>query len=130
MIKTIVCTDGAPRAMGTYSQAVKVGQTVYISGQYPVAPGTSELIAGDIEAQIRQVFDNLAAVAAGAGGGLADLVKVTLYLTDLDHFPLVNRIMGEYLAEPYPARNVIGAAALPKAASVGADAIMVLEGQA
>lgn len=127
MTKITIRTDAAPSAMGTYSQAIKVDQTVYISGQYPVAPGTSELIDGDIEAQIRRVFDNLAGVAAGAGGGLADLVKVTLYLTDLGHFPLVNQIMSEYFDEPYPARNLIGAAALPKGAAIGADAIMVLD---
>lgn len=126
MTKTIIQTDQAPQAIGTYSQAVKVGNTVYLSGQIPLVPGTMELEAGSMEAQIRRVFDNLAAVAAAAGGSLADLVKLNIYLTDLGHFPLVNQVMATYFQAPYPARAAVGVAALPKGAAVEMDGILVL----
>ena len=119
-------TATAPAAIGTYSQAVRAGETVYLSGQIPLDPDTMELVAGGIDAQIRQVFDNLAAVAQAAGGGLGDIVKLTVYLTDLEHFPRVNEIMSQYFQEPYPARAAIGVAALPKAAAVEMDAILVV----
>lgn len=119
-------TAGAPAAIGTYSQAVRAGKTVYLSGQIPLDPETMELVAGGIDAQIRQVFDNLAAVAEAAGGGLGDIVKLTVYLEDLGHFPRVNEIMAQYFREPYPARAAIGVAALPKAAAVEMDAILVV----
>ena len=119
-------TDSAPAAIGTYSQAVRAGGAVYLSGQIPLDPATMELAEGDIGAQIRQVFDNLAAVAAAAGGGLGDVVKLTVYLTDLGHFPRVNEIMAQYFREPYPARAAVGVAALPKAAAVEMDAILVV----
>jgi reactive intermediate/imine deaminase len=126
MKKSTISTDRAPQAIGTYSQAVKVGDTLYLSGQIPLVPETMELVEGDMEAQIRRVFDNLDAVAAAAGGGLSDLVKLNVFLTDLSHFPLVNQVMAEYFAEPYPARAAIGVAALPKGAAVEMDAVMVL----
>ncbi len=126
MTKIIIQTDQAPQAIGTYSQAVKVGNTVYLSGQIPLVPGTMALEAGDMEAQIRRVFDNLAAVAAVAGGSLADMVKLNIYLTDLGHFPLVNQVMATYFQAPYPARAAVGVAALPKGAAVEMDGILVL----
>ena len=119
-------TDSAPAAIGTYSQAVRAGGAVYLSGQIPLDPETMELAVGDIDAQICQVFDNLSAVAEAAGGGLGDIVKLTVYLTDLGHFPRVNEIMAQYFREPYPARAAIGVAALPKAAAVEMDAILVV----
>ena len=125
MEKERVHSEAAPAAIGTYSQAVRVGQTVYLSGQIPLNPLTMELVDGDIEAQIRQVFDNLAAVADAAGGGLSDVVKLTVYLTDLGDFQRVNEIMSLYFEEPYPARAVVGVVALPKAAAVEMDAILV-----
>ena len=125
MAKQPVHTDRAPAAIGTYSQAVRTGETVYLSGQIPLDPATQELVDGGIDAQIRQVFENLAAVAEAAGGGLADVVKLTVYLTDLGDFPRVNEIMSQYFDEPYPARAAIGVVALPKAASVEMDAILV-----
>lgn len=118
-------TDSAPAAIGTYSQAIRAGDTVYLSGQIPLVPETMELVSGGAERQIRQVFDNLAAVAEAAGGTLADVVKLTVYLTDLGDFPTVNEIMAEYFTEPYPARVAIGVAQLPKGASVEMDAIVV-----
>jgi len=126
MTKTIIRTDRAPQAIGTYSQAVKVGNTVYLSGQIPLVPETMEMVTGDMEAQIRRVFDNLAAVATAAGGSLADLVKLNVYLTDLGHFPLVNQIMAAYFTEPYPARAAVGVAALPRGAAVEMEGILVL----
>jgi reactive intermediate/imine deaminase len=122
----VVHTDLAPRAIGTYSQAVQVGDTVYLSGQIPLVPETMELVEGNIEMQIRRVFDNLVAVASAAGGGLGDVVKLNIFLTDLGHFPLVNQVMADYFQEPYPARAVVGVAALPKGAAVEMDAILVL----
>ncbi|RKT45163.1 RidA family protein [Thiocapsa rosea] len=126
MAKSIVKTDQAPEAIGTYSQAVRVGNTVYLSGQIPLVPETMELVSGDIEAEIRRVFDNLRAVAHAANGSLADVVKLNVFLTDLAHFPSVNQVMAGYFEEPYPARAAIGVAALPKGARVEMDAIMVL----
>jgi reactive intermediate/imine deaminase len=126
MTKTIIQTERAPQAIGTYSQAVKVGNTVYLSGQIPLVPKTMELVTGDMEAQIRRVFDNLAAVAAAAGGSLGDMVKLNVYLTDLGHFPLVNQIMASYFQAPYPARAAVGVAALPKGAAVEMDGILAL----
>ncbi|MCO5760792.1 MAG: RidA family protein [Gammaproteobacteria bacterium] len=126
MTKTIIQTEQAPQAIGTYSQAVKVGKTVYLSGQIPLVPETMELVTGDMEAQIRRVFDNLAAVAAAAGGGLGDMVKLNVYLTDLGHFPLVNQVMASYFQAPYPARAAVGVAALPKGAAVEMDGILAL----
>lgn len=124
--RSIIQTSNAPQAIGTYSQAVKTGNTVYLSGQIPLDPGSMELVDGDIEAQINQVFRNLAAVAEAAGGGLADFAKLNIFLTDLTHFPAVNKIMAQYFSEPYPARAAIGVASLPKGAMVEMDAIMVL----
>lgn len=126
MAKQIIHTEQAPAAIGPYSQAVRVGDTVYLSGQIPLVPGTGELVTGDIQTQTRQVFSNLAAVAEAAGGDLGDLVKLNIFLTDLAHFPLVNEVMAETFAEPYPARAAIGVAALPKGAEIEMDAIMVL----
>ncbi|HSO84853.1 RidA family protein [Thiocapsa sp.] len=126
MPKSIIKTDQAPEAIGTYSQAVRVGSTVYLSGQIPLVPETMELVSGDIEAEIRRVFDNLRAVANAANGSLADVVKLNVFLTDLTHFPSVNQVMAEYFEEPYPARAAIGVAALPKGARVEMDAVMVL----
>jgi reactive intermediate/imine deaminase len=127
MTKEIIQTTKAPKAIGTYSQAVKVDHTVYLSGQIPLVPETMTIIDGDISAQITQVFDNLKAVAEAAGGGLSDIVKLNVFLTDLSNFPIVNEIMGLYFEEPYPARAAIGVAALPKAAGVEMDAIMCLK---
>lgn len=123
--REIIATDKAPQAIGTYSQAVKVGHTVYLSGQIGLVPDTMQLVEGDVEAQIRRVFDNLAAVCAAAGGSLADIVKLNVFLTDLSHFARVNEIMAEYFQTPYPARAAIGVAALPKDAAVEMDAVMV-----
>jgi reactive intermediate/imine deaminase len=125
MSRKIIHTERAPGAIGTYSQAVRVGDTVYLSGQIPLDPATMELVDG-IEAQIRRVFANLDAVAQAAGGSLADAVKLTIFLTDLSHFSLVNHIMADYFQPPYPARAAIGVAALPKGAQVEMDAILVL----
>jgi reactive intermediate/imine deaminase len=127
MTKEIIQTDKAPQAIGTYSQAVKVDHTIYLSGQIPLVPETMTIIEGDIVAQITQVFDNLKAVAEAAGGDLSDIVKLNVYLTDLSNFPIVNEIMGHYFQEPYPARAAVGVAALPKNASVEMDAIMFLK---
>jgi len=126
MTRKTIQTDRAPQAIGTYSQAVRTGNTVYMSGQIPLVPDTMELVGGDMDAQIRRVFDNLAAVAEAAGGSLADVVKLNVYLPDLGHFALVNEIMAEYFREPYPARAAVGVAALPKGAQVEMDAVMEL----
>ncbi len=126
MQREIISTADAPQAIGTYSQAVKVGDTVYLSGQIPLVPETMELIEGDMRAQITRVFDNLTAVAKAAGGSLANISKLNIYLTDLSHFPLVNEIMAEYFSEPYPARAAVGVASLPKGAMVEMDAIMTI----
>jgi len=126
MNKEIISTDKAPQAIGTYSQAVKVGNTVYLSGQIPLVPETMEMVEGDMEAQIRRVFDNLSVVAQAAGGSLADVAKLNVFLTDLGQFALVNQVMAEYFQQPYPARAAIGVAALPKGTDVEMDAIMEL----
>ena len=126
MKKTPISTPNAPKAIGTYSQAVKVGDTVYLSGQIPLVPQTMELESGDMRAQIARVIENLAAVARAAGGSLQDAVKLNIYLSDLTYFPLVNEAMTQYFKEPYPARATIGVAALPKGAAVEMDAVLVL----
>ncbi len=126
MSKEIISTPLAPQAIGTYSQAVKVDDTVYLSGQIPLDPQTMQMVDGDIDLQIRRVFDNLQAVAEAAGGSLNDIVKLNVFLTDLSHFPIVNEIMAEYFQQPYPARAAIGVAALPKSAGVEMDGILVL----
>ncbi len=127
MAKTIIQTDDAPQAIGTYSQAVKVDNTVYISGQIPLDPVSMEGVSGGIEAEITRVFDNLQAVANASGGSLADVVKLNIYLTDLGNFPTVNEIMAQYFQQPYPARAAIGVAALPKAVGVEMDAVLVID---
>jgi len=126
MGKEIIKTDKAPQAIGTYSQAVKTGSTVYLSGQIPLVPETMEMVEGDIRAQITQVFRNLSAVAEAAGGSLQDVTKLNVFLTDLSNFPIVNEVMAEFFNEPYPARAAVGVASLPKLAQVEMDAIVVL----
>lgn len=126
MAREIITTDQAPQAIGTYSQAVKVGTTVYLSGQIPLVPETMTMVEGDVEAQIRRVFDNLAAVARAAGGSLDDVAKLNIFLTDLANFGTVNAVMAEYFQQPYPARAAIGVASLPRDAAVEMDAIMEL----
>jgi len=125
MSKTIIKTDAAPQAIGTYSQAVKVGNTVYLSGQIGLDPASMQMVEG-IEHQIHRVFKNLQAVAQAAGGSMADVVKLNVFLTDLVHFAKVNEIMAQYFEAPYPARAAVGVASLPRAALVEADAVMVL----
>jgi reactive intermediate/imine deaminase len=127
MSRKPISTPEAPGAIGTYSQAVAAGRTVYLSGQIPLDPGSMTLVEGGIEAQIHQVFRNLAAVAQAAGGTLAHAVKVNIYMTDLGQFAKVNEIMAQYFAQPYPARATVGVAALPKGAAVEADAVLVLD---
>ena len=127
MAKTTITTDAAPQAIGTYSQAVRSGDTVYLSGQIPLVPETMEIVEGEIAVHIRQVFENLKAVAEASGGSLADIVKLNVFLTDLTNFPVVNEIMAQYFSEPYPARAAIGVAALPKGVQVEMDAVLVLE---
>ena len=127
MTRTIIKTDKAPQAIGTYSQAVRAGNTVYLSGQIPLDPSSMELVQGGMDVQIRRVFDNLAAVCAAAGGSLNDIAKLNVFLPDLGHFALVNEVMAEYFSEPYPARAAVGVAALPKGAQVEMDAIMELD---
>ncbi len=124
--KSVIHSDRAPAAIGTYSQAIRVGDTVYLSGQIPLDPVSMQLITGDMRAQIERVFDNLAAVCAAAGGSLGDIVKLNIFLVDLGHFALVNEVMAGYFSAPYPARAAVGVAALPRAAQVEMDAIMVL----
>jgi len=127
MAKTIIHTDEAPQAIGTYSQAVKVDNTVYISGQIPLDPANMEVVPGGIDAEITRVFDNLKAVAEAAGGSLGDVVKLNIFLTDLGNFPTVNEIMATYFQQPYPARAAIGVAALPKGVGVEMDAVLVID---
>jgi reactive intermediate/imine deaminase len=127
MKKQAIKTDQAPAAIGTYSQAIKAGATVYLSGQIPLDPETMELVAGDMRTQIERVFRNLQAVAGAAGGSLADIVRLTVYLTDLSHFALVNEVMVTFFSQPFPARAAIGVATLPKGATVEVDAVMVLD---
>jgi len=126
MSRSIIHTERAPKAIGTYSQAVRAGSTVYVSGQIPLDPATGQLVSGDIELEIRRVFDNLAAIASAAGGSLAEVVKLTVFLTDLAHFAKVNEIMATYFREPYPARAAVGVAALPRGARVEMECILVL----
>jgi len=126
MARSIISTDKAPQAIGTYSQAVMIDQTVYLSGQISLVPETMELVEGDMRAQITQVFTNLTAVAEAAGGSLSDVTKLNIYLTDLAHFPLVNEVMSEFFSQPYPARAAVGVAELPKASQVEMDAVLVL----
>ena len=126
MKKQIITTQAAPQAIGTYSQAVKVGNTVYLSGQIPLVPESMQLVSNDARAQITRVFENLSAIAQAAGGTLHDVVKLNVFLTDLAHFPIVNEVMAQYFEKPYPARAAIGVAALPKGAVVEMDAVMVL----
>ncbi|SDU34813.1 RidA family protein [Halopseudomonas salegens] len=125
MNKQVITSDLAPAAIGTYSQAIKVGNTVYLSGQIPLDPATMEVVDG-IEAQICRVFDNLTAVAEAAGGTLQDIVKLNIFLTDLSHFGLVNEVMARYFKQPYPARAAIGVASLPKGVPVEMDGVMVV----
>lgn len=126
MSRTPISTPDAPQAIGTYSQAVRTGSTVYLSGQIPLDPATGELVQGDMESQVRRVFENLKAVAAAAGADFSNMAKLNVYLTDLAHFALVNRVMAEYFSQPYPARAAIGVAALPKGAAVEMDGILEL----
>ena len=126
MKKIIISTDQAPAAIGTYSQAVQVDKTVYISGQIPFVPETMQLIENDIAKEIHQVFNNIRAICRAAGGDLENIVKLSIFLTDLSHFALVNEIMASYFSQPYPARAAIGVAQLPKSARVEMDAVMVL----
>ena len=124
MVREIIHTPKAPEAIGTYSQAVKVGDVVYLSGQIPLVPETMTVVEGDFSTQVRRVFDNLTAVAEAAGGSLQDIVKLNIFLTDLSHFGTVNEIMADYFEQPYPARAAIGVASLPKEVPVEMDAIM------
>ncbi len=126
MNKTAIHTDDAPAAIGSYSQAIRTENLVFLSGQIPLDPSTMEIVDGDFEARARQVFDNLKVVAEAAGGSLNQIVKLTVYLTDLDNFAAVNAVMVEYFEEPYPARAALGVAALPKGADVEAEAILAL----
>lgn len=128
-MKKIITTNKAPQAIGPYSQAVQCGKTVYLSGQIPLNPDTMELVNKDIHAQVHQVFDNLSAVSNAAGGSLADIVKINIFLTDLANFSIVNEVMEKYFTPPYPARATIGIAALPKESLVEIDAILVLSPQ-
>jgi len=124
--KQIISTANAPAAIGIYSQAVRVGNTIWVSGQIPLDPVTKEMITGDVEAQVRRVFDNLKAIVLAAGASLDDVVKATVFLTDLSHFGLVNKVMAEYFREPYPARAAVGVAALPRGAQVEVECIVAL----
>ncbi len=125
MTRRIIHTDQAPKAIGPYSQAVQAGDTIYLSGQIPLDPATGELVTGGFEAEARRVFENLSAVADAAGSRLADAVRVTIYLTDLGQFAVVNSVMAEYFNAPFPARVTIGVAALPRGAQVEIDCILV-----
>jgi reactive intermediate/imine deaminase len=124
MNRQVIQTKRAPQAIGTYSQAVRVGDTVYMSGQIPLDPETMQLVSGDIEVEIRRVFENLKAVAEAAGASLAQAVKVNVYLTDLAHFGKVNEVMAQYCAQPYPARAAVGVAQLPRGARVEIEAVL------
>jgi len=126
MTKQTIHTDRAPAALGTYSQAIKVGQFVFMSGQVPLVPETMEVVEGDFAARARQVFDNLKAVAEEAGGSLNDAVKITIFLTDLGNFATVNEVMAEYCDKPYPARAAVQVSALPKGVDIEADAILAI----
>lgn len=124
--RAIINTDQAPQAIGTYSQAVKVGNTIYLSGQIPLVPATMEIVDGDFEAQAVQVFENLQAVCVAAGGSMNEIVKVNLYLTDLANFTIVNQVMARFFTQPYPARAAVQVAALPKGVAFEAEAVMVI----
>jgi reactive intermediate/imine deaminase len=124
--KATIQTEKAPAAIGTYSQAIKVNSTVYLSGQIPLDPATMQMVEGDMRAQIVRVFDNLAAVCEASGGTLKDIVKLNIFLTDLAHFALVNEVMATYFVQPYPARAAVGVASLPKGAQVEMDGVMVI----
>lgn len=126
MTRKAIASNAAPAAIGTYSQAIQAGNLVFMSGQIPLDPATMQVVDGDFEARARQVFDNLAAVAEAAGGSLADVVKLTIFLTDLDNFGAVNKVMEDYFDAPYPARAAVGVASLPKGVDVEADAILAL----
>ena len=126
-MRTIISTPLAPKAVGTYSQAVKCGDTLYVSGQIPLDPATTELVQGPMDAQIRRVFDNLQAIVAAAGGDFSQVAKLNVFLTDLGNFALLNKIMAEYFVEPYPARAAIQAAALPRGAAVEMDCVVELD---
>ncbi len=126
MTRTTIQTDRAPQAIGPYSQAVRAGNTVWLSGQIPLVPATGELVEGDIGVQIRQVFENLKGLSEASGGSLQHVVKLTIFLTDMAHFGLVNELMQEYFKEPYPARAAVGVASLPKGVPVEMEAILVL----
>lgn len=126
MSKQIISSTDAPAAIGTYSQAVRVGNVIWVSGQIPLDPRTKELVAGDMEAQTKRVFENLKAIVIAAGATFDDVVKVNVYLTDLSHFALVNKVMAEYFREPYPARAAVGVASLPRGAQVEAECIVAL----
>lgn len=126
MQRQIIQTADAPKAIGTYSQAVRVGDTVYISGQIPLDPASGQLVSGDIEAEIRRAFDNLAAIAQAAGGSLADAVKLSVFLTDMGYFAKVNEVMATYFREPYPARAALGVASLPRGARVEVECVLSL----
>lgn len=125
-MREIISTNKAPQAIGTYSQAVKVDNTVYISGQIPLVPETMEVVDGDFSEHIRQVFNNMSAIAEAAGGNINDCAKVNIFLTDLNNFATVNEVMSEFFTQPYPARAAIEVSALPKGVAVEADAVMVL----
>lgn len=127
MSRTAIHSDRAPAAIGTYSQAIRAGNTVYLSGQIPLDPSTGQLIEGTIEVQIRRIFDNLKAVAEASGGSLANAVKLTVFLTDFAHFATLNAVMPDYFSAPYPARSTVAVAALPRNVSVEVDAVLVLD---
>jgi reactive intermediate/imine deaminase len=126
MSKTVISTAAAPAAIGVYSQAVRVGNTIWVSGQIPLDPQTKELVTGDMEAQVRRCFENMKAIVLAAGATLDDVVKATVFLTDLAHFGLVNKVMAEYFREPYPARAAVGVASLPRGAQVEVECIVAL----
>jgi len=126
MAKQIISTANAPAAIGVYSQAARVGNTIWVSGQIPLDPATKELVSGDMESQVRQVFRNLQAIVEAAGARLDDVVKATVYLIDLSHFALVNKIMAEFFREPYPARAAVGVAALPRGAQIEVECVVAL----
>jgi reactive intermediate/imine deaminase len=127
MTKTVVSTTNAPQAIGTYSQAVRAGNTVYMSGQIPLDPNTMELISDDFRTQANQVFDNLKGVASAAGGSLGDSVKLTIFLTDLSNFPIVNEVMAAHMSEPFPARAAVEISALPKGAQIEIEGVLVID---
>jgi reactive intermediate/imine deaminase len=126
MSKQIISTTNAPAAIGTYSQAARVGNTIWVSGQIPMDPATKELVTGDMEAQVRRVFENMKAIVLASGASLDEVVKVSIFLVDLAHFALVNKVMAEYFREPYPARAAIGVASLPRGAQIEAECIVAL----